>query len=250
MVGASASQQHTASATPTQQPRRRQAPFSDRVQAGQQLARNLSEHAGASDVVVVSVSRGGAVVGSVVASMLGEHTPHVYYKVQAIPCPSMPRLSLGSVAGDGSVRIDNMVAQSMGVSAADPHMARQIASINRRLRRDQRAFWMPPPTQQQLRDRVLIVVDDIVEAGDTMREAIMHLRHCFDPRRIVVAAPVCLADLRKQLQRHVESVVDIVSPLYVGAVSQWYASGAAVVPSEQQLLARMFARAGRRFDND
>ncbi|KAJ1833923.1 hypothetical protein LPJ63_002381 [Coemansia sp. RSA 2711] len=239
-----------AAAAPESARRRRQAAFSDRIQAGQQLARNLSEHAGGADVVVLSVSRGGAVVGSAVAAALGEHVPHLYYKVQAIPCPGMPRLSLGSVAGDGSVRIDNMVAQSMGIGADNAALLREIAQIDRRLRRDQRAFLRAAPAGAQLRGRVLIVVDDIVEAGDTMREAIMHVRHCFAPRRIVVAAPVCLADLRKQLQRHVDGVVDIVSPLFVGAPAQWYAGGAVAMPSELQALARMFARPGSRFDNE
>ncbi|KAJ1858638.1 hypothetical protein GGH12_000561 [Coemansia sp. RSA 1822] len=245
MVGVSASPHFTSE---TAQPRRRQAPFIDRVQAGHQLARNLSEYTGCDDVVVVSVSRGGAVVGSVVASMLGAHTPHMYYKVQAIPCPRMPGLSLGSVAGDGSVRIDTMVAESMNISAADPQLMDQVSRIDKRLRRDQRAFRRPL-APREMHGRVVIVVDDVVEAGDTMREAVMHLRHCFSPRRVVAAAPVCLADLRKQLQRHVDAVVDIVSPLYVGSVSQWYAAGDAVVPSEQLLLERMFARTNGRFDN-
>ncbi|KAJ2136149.1 hypothetical protein IW136_004011 [Coemansia sp. RSA 678] len=248
MVGVGASP-HPVPETTTQQPRRRQAPFVDRVQAGHQLARNLSEYAGRDDVVIVSVSRGGAVVGSIVASTLGPHTPHMYYKVQAIPCPRMPRLSLGSVAGDGSVRIDTMVAESMNISSTDPHLLRQVSIIDKRLRRDQRAFLRLPPTPREMHDRVVIVVDDVVEAGDTMREAVMHLRHSFRPRRVVAAAPVCLADLRKQLQRHVDAVVDIVSPLYVGSVSQWYASGDIVVPSEQQLLERMFVRTSGRFDN-
>ncbi|KAJ2502458.1 hypothetical protein GGH96_001121 [Coemansia sp. RSA 1972] len=248
MVGVSASP-HPTSETTAHQPRRRQAPFIDRVQAGHQLARNLSEYAGRDDVVIVSVSRGGAVVGSVVASTLGAHTPHMYYKVQAIPCPRMPRLSLGSVAGDGSVRIDSMVAESMNISSADPHLLHQVSQIDRKLRRDQRAFVRPPPTPREMCDRVVIVVDDVVEAGDTMREAVMHLRHSFRLRRVVAAAPVCLADLRKQLQRHVDAVVDIVSPLYVGSVSQWYAEGDIVVPSEQLLLERMFSRTNGRFDN-
>ncbi|KAJ1733814.1 hypothetical protein LPJ61_001375 [Coemansia biformis] len=217
--------------------------FVDRVQAGRQLARSLGEYAGrgSDDVVVVSVSRGGAVVAAAAAAaLLGRDALHLHYWVQAIPCPRLPGLSLGSVAGDGSVRIDDMVAGSMGLGAADPAMLQAIRAVDRQLRRAQQAFCLPPPTQRQLNGRTVIVVDDGIEAGDTMREAIMHLRHCFRPRGIVVATPVCLADARKHLRRHADAVVDIASPLAVGAVARWYASGATPSPAEQRLLGRLF----------
>ncbi|KAJ2084161.1 hypothetical protein H4R24_000234 [Coemansia sp. RSA 988] len=224
-----------------QQPRRRQAQFDDRIQAGQQLARNLCEYTGdSSQVVVVSVSRGGAVVGAEVAAQLGAGVQHLYYRVHAIPCPSIPRLSLGSVAGDGSVRIDSMMARSMGMNEMDASMLRRIAMVDRKLRRDQNAFHLPPPTRSQVDGRTLIIVDDVIEAGDTIREAAMHLRHSFDPSNVVVAAPVCLADLRKLLRRHVDAVVDIASPLFVGPAARWYADNTTPSPAEQQLLLRMF----------
>ncbi|KAJ2681499.1 hypothetical protein H4R19_007329 [Coemansia spiralis] len=69
----------------------------------------------------------------------------------------------------------------------------------------------------------------------------MHLRHCFGPRRVVAAAPVCLADARKPLGRHADAVVDVVSPLAVGSVMQWYASGSAPSEAEQRVLGRLFA---------
>ncbi|KAJ2695002.1 hypothetical protein H4R19_005871, partial [Coemansia spiralis] len=166
--------------------------FCDRVQAGQQLAQGLGEYAGggSDDVVVLSVSRGGAVVAAAVAGALGRGVPHLHYLVAALPCPQLPRLSLGSVAGDGSVRIDDMVAGSVQRGVADEATLRVIRAVGRRLRRAQLAFCRPPPARHQLDGRTVIVVDDGIEAGDTMREAIMHLRHCFGPRRVVAAAPV------------------------------------------------------------
>ncbi|KAJ2782844.1 hypothetical protein H4R18_002055 [Coemansia javaensis] len=226
-----------------QQQRRRQRPqFGDRVQAGQQLARGLGEYADGT-AVVVSVGRGGAVVAAAVAAALGRGVPHLHYRVEAIPCAQLPRLSLGSVAGDGSVRIDAMVAGSLGVDAGAPDAAtmRAIRAIDRRLRRAQDAFCRAPPGARELDGRTVIVVDDGIEAGDTMREAVLHLRHCFAPRQVVVAAPVCLADARKHLRRHADAVVDVVSPLSVGSVAQWYAGGAQPTPAEQRVLARLFA---------
>ncbi|PIA19206.1 hypothetical protein COEREDRAFT_5726 [Coemansia reversa NRRL 1564] len=224
-----------------QQQRGRQAQFDDRIQAGHQLAQNLCEYAGnSSQVVVVSVSKGGAVVGAVVAAELGVGVQHFYYQVRSIPCPSIPRLSLGSVAGDRSVRIDSMIAHSMGMDEMDASMLRRIAIVDRKLLRDQNAFYLPPPTQRQIDGRTLIIVDDVIEAGDTIREAAMHLRHFFRPRSVVIAAPVCLADLRKLLRRHVDAVVDIVSPLFVGPAARWYAGNTTPSLTEQQLLSRMF----------
>ncbi|KAJ2773267.1 hypothetical protein IWQ57_001379 [Coemansia nantahalensis] len=227
--------------------RQRQAPFRDRVQAGRQLALGLREYAdgrdggGGGDVVVVSVSRGGAVVAGAAAAALGRSVPHMHYLVEAIPCPGLPGLSLGSVAGDGSVRLDDLVAGSVGRGAADPATLRAIRAVDRRLRRAQLGFCRPPPTRPDLDGRTVVVVDDGIEAGDTMRAAIMHLRHCFGPRRVVAATPVCLADARKPLGRHVDALVDVVSPLAVGAIPQWYASGATPSPAELRALARMFA---------
>ncbi|KAJ2163086.1 hypothetical protein GGF46_000015 [Coemansia sp. RSA 552] len=226
------------------QRRQREAQFVDRIQAGRQLGRNLSEYAEQADVAVVSVSWGGAVVGWAVAEALG--VPHQHYRVRAIPCPAMARLALGSVAGDGSVRIDDLVARSMGLDAENPTVQRQIARIDRRLRRDQGAFrgaCEGAALAAQLAGRTLVVVDDAIEAGDTMREAVMHLRHRFSPRRVVVAAPVCLADLRKQLQRHADAVVDIASPLSVGAAARWYGQGSSPTAPERRLLCQMFANA-------
>ncbi|KAI9503908.1 hypothetical protein GGI26_004420 [Coemansia sp. RSA 1358] len=220
--------------------------FDDRIHAGRQLANNLREHAEA-DVVVLSVSRGGAIVGSVIAESLGHSIPHLYYIVRPIPCPSIPRLSLGSVAGDGSVRIDNVVAKSMGIVCDDAthnvqatELMRMVEDMDLQLRAEQESFWQPAPSAQDLEGKTLLVVDDGMEAGDTMREAIMHLRHCYEASRIIVAVPFCMADLRRQLQRHVESVVDIVSPLFVGSIARWYARGVSASVAEQRLLNRLF----------
>ncbi|KAJ1963023.1 hypothetical protein GGI12_002293 [Dipsacomyces acuminosporus] len=237
-----------------QAPRNR-ALFNDRIHAGRQLANNLGEYTWDPNVVVLSISRGGAVVGSVIARALGNEVPHLYYMVKPIPCPGLPRLSLGSVAGDGSVRIDNAVARSVGavvttndLSESSAELMRSIEDIDAELNAEQEAFHMPAPTQELLAGRTLIVVDDGIEAGDTMREAIMHLRHCYGANRIVVAVPICLADLKKQLQRHVDSVVDIVSPLFVGSIARWYASGVTASQAESRLLQQLFVGDETRFD--
>ncbi|KAJ2556718.1 hypothetical protein EV175_001815 [Coemansia sp. RSA 1933] len=230
--------------------------FDDRIDAGQQLAAGLQEYVGDPDAVVLSLSRGGAVVAAVVAEGLG--VPHFHYMVRPIPCATMPRLSLGSVAGDGSVRIDNTVAKSLGIvceeqegaaaaaaaadaSGSNAALMRAIEQVDERLQAEQGAFWRARPCSRDLLDRTLLVMDDGMEAGDTAREAILHLRHCYQPSRIVVAVPVCSADLRWQLmRRHAVRVVNIVAPLFVGSIARWYARGVAASEAEQTLLARLF----------
>ncbi|KAJ1945516.1 hypothetical protein EC988_005739 [Linderina pennispora] len=226
-------------------PRSRRAVFADRIHAGEQLANNLGEYSRDRTAVVLSVSRGGAIIGSVVAETLG--IPHYYYMVKAIPWPQMPRLSLGSVAGDGSARIDNAIAQSVGI--AQEELLRIVKEADQGLLREQAAFHLDVPGRDELDGRTLVVVDDGCEAGDTMREAIMHLRHCHSECRIVVAVPVCLADLKRQLQRHA-SVVDIVSPVFTGSVARWYAGGATPVERERRKLEQMFEGDIGQFDID
>ncbi|KAJ2708136.1 hypothetical protein FB645_000245 [Coemansia sp. IMI 203386] len=225
----------------------RRAVFSDRIHAGQQLAGNLQQFTNDPSVVVLSISRGGAVVGSTVASALGPTTPHFYYVVRGIPSANIPRLSLGSVAGDGSVRIDTALAKSVDIEtpSGSSWLMQSIEMIDLEVCREQMQFYGGMPLlSEMLQNKTLVVVDDGIESGDIMREAIMHLRHCYGESKIVVAVPVCLADLRRQLQRHVSLVVDVVSPVFVGSIARWYATG--VVPSvaEQHALDAMFDGAG------
>ncbi|KAJ1794742.1 hypothetical protein LPJ59_004472 [Coemansia sp. RSA 2399] len=220
--------------------------FDDRIHAGQRLAAGLQEYVGSPDTVALSLSRGGAVVGSVIAEHLD--IPHFYYMVRPIPCATMPRLSLGSVAGDGSVRVDNLVAKSLGIvcdataeATGSAALMQAVEAVDVQLQAEQGSFWRAPPCAGDLQGKTLLVVDDGMEAGDTVREAILHLRHCYRPRRIVVVVPVCLADLRWQLRRrHAVCVVDIVSPLFVGSIARWYACGVVASEAEQALLARLF----------
>ncbi|KAJ1724644.1 hypothetical protein LPJ53_001130 [Coemansia erecta] len=218
--------------------RGRQAMFVDRIHAGRLLAGNLQQYVGDPNVAVMSISRGGAVIGSVIAEALGADIPHIFYLVRPIPCASLPRLSLGSVAGDGSVRLDNMVAKSLGLDMSQ--VLDGIAEIDARLRSEQMQFERPIPSPESLAGKTLLVVDDGMEAGDMMREAIMHLRHCYAAGAIVVAVPVCLADLRKQLKRHVECVVDVVSSVCVGSVARWYERGVRASGDERRVLQRLF----------
>ncbi|KAJ2788026.1 hypothetical protein GGI15_000201 [Coemansia interrupta] len=221
--------------------RGRQAMFIDRIHAGRLLAGNLQQYVGDPDIAVMSISRGGAVIGSVIAEALGTDIPHIFYPVRPIPCASIPRLSLGSVAGDGSVRLDNMVVKSLGLDMSQ--VLDIIAEIDTRLGSEQMQFRRPTPFPEPLAGKTLLVVDDGMEAGDMMREAIMHLRHCYAASAIVVAVPVCLADLRKQLKRHVECVVDVVSSVCVGSVARWYERGVRASGDEQRVLQRLFVGA-------
>ncbi|KAJ2725467.1 hypothetical protein GGI07_001223 [Coemansia sp. Benny D115] len=241
MVGISA---HTStngsSAAPLsqQQPHgRHRAMFDDRIDAGRQLASNLQEYAGSDSTVVLSVSRGGAVIGTTVAEKLGAHIPHIYYAVRAIPCTRLPRLSLGSVAGDGGVRIDNtMVA---GVSEETARLGRVIKRTSRLVVAEQQRF-REQVDMARLEGRTVIVVDDGIEAGDVMREAIRHLKHGYRVGRVVVAVPVCLADLKRSLLRYADAVVDVVSSMCVGAVARWYVGGVVASEAEQWVLDRLF----------
>ncbi|KAJ2367459.1 hypothetical protein IW150_005664 [Coemansia sp. RSA 2607] len=218
--------------------RGRQTMFIDRIHAGRLLAANLQQYIGDPNVAVMSISRGGAIIGSVIADALGADVPHIFYLVRPIPCASIPRLSLGSVAGDGSVRLDNMVAKSLGLDMSQ--VLNSIAEIDAQLCSEQMQFQSQMPSPESLAGKTLLVVDDGIEAGDMMREAIMHLRHCYAASAIVVAVPVCLADLRKQLKRHVECVVDVVSSVCVGSVARWYERGVRASADEQRALQRLF----------
>jgi putative phosphoribosyl transferase len=212
------------------------APFRDRRDAGQQLAERLVEWAGRPDVLVLALPRGGVPVGYEVARRLG--APLDVFVVRKLGVPGHEELAMGALAS-GGVRVLNAdVIQSLGIStevieAVTAREAEELARRERAYRGDR------PPAE--VAGRLVILVDDGLATGATMRAAATALRDR-GPSRIVVAVPVGAPDACEALGRVVDDTICLLRPVWFSAVGAWYDDFSPTTDAEvRELLERAAA---------
>ncbi len=190
--------------------------FEDRRDGGRALASRLRAYAGRPDVRVLALPRGGVPVGYEVARALG--APLDLFLVRKLGAPRYDELAMGAIA-DGGVRILNpSVISRLGITAEDVERvtARETEELARRA---QRYRGGRPPTD--VRGRTVLLVDDGLATGSTMRAAVAALKQQ-GPRRLVVAVPVAAAQTCEALESEVDEVACATTPEPFYAVGQWY----------------------------
>ncbi|OHV78723.1 phosphoribosyltransferase [Ensifer sp. LCM 4579] len=191
--------------------------YSDRREAGQQLAKALDHYRG-QDVVVLALPRGGVPVASEVAAHL--NAPLDLLLVRKIGVPWQPELAMGAVI-DGDrpavVRNDETIRLA-GVTDAEFESIyqRELAEIERRRRL---YFAGRPPAE--IAGRVVIVVDDGIATGATVKAAVIGLKSK-GPAKIVVAVPVAPPDAVAELKREADEVICPLQPRMFGAIGYFY----------------------------
>ena len=158
--------------------------FQDRFEAGRVLASKLSEFSGKNNVVVLALPRGGVPVGYEVAQAL--HAPLDVFVVRKLGTPGQEELAMGALASGGITVLNREVIQALGISQStiDAVAARENPELERREReyRDGRPAL-------QVEGRTVILVDDGLATGSSMRVAIKALRKEL-AAQVVVAVPV------------------------------------------------------------
>lgn len=190
--------------------------YRDRRDAGRVLAARLSAWRGREDVVVLALPRGGVPVGDEVARALG--APFDVILVRKLGVPGREELAMGAIAS-GGVRVLN--EDVTGALRLDPATIDQVAAREaRELERRERAYRddLPPP---DVAGKVVILVDDGLATGSTMRAAIATLR-LRQPRSIVVAVPVGAPDVCRAIGRLADEAICALTPDSLYAVGQWY----------------------------
>jgi putative phosphoribosyl transferase len=205
-------------------------PFADRHAAGIELASQLRTYGGRSDVVVLALPRGGVPVGFEIAQALA--APLDIFVVRKLGMPGHPEFAMGAIAS-GGVRVlsDDVVSLYAIPSSAIETVARQeLAELERREReyRQGRALT-------DLRDRVVILVDDGLATGSTMRAAVQAVR-AYAPARIVVAVPVGAPSTCDELAGIADETVCARTPEHFSAVGQWYRDFSQVTDEEVRSL--------------
>jgi predicted phosphoribosyltransferase len=191
--------------------------FEDRREAGILLANKLRSFAGRRDVIVLALPRGGVPVAYEVARSL--HLPLDVFIVRKLGAPGHEEFALGSIASGGVRVIDEAYARVFRVSKAvfDQIVIREQQELQRRERlyRGNR-----PPLD--VRGKTVIIVDDGLATGLTMRAAVTAIKK-LGPREIIVAVPVCAPITCRELQEDVGTwCVCVQSPEPFYAVGQWY----------------------------
>src|SRR5262249_21642889 len=183
---------------PLPHPRRREGGlsmlFRDRTDAGRQLARQLSRYAGRPDLLVLALPRGGVPVGYEVARALG--APLDVFVVRKLGVPGREELAMGALATGGVRVLDQDVIQALGIP--DEGVDEVTAAEEQELARRERAYRgsLPPADP---RGRTVILVDDGLATGSTMRAAVTALRRR-GPAHLVVAVPVGAAETCAEFQ--------------------------------------------------
>jgi predicted phosphoribosyltransferase len=190
--------------------------YHDRREAGIALGDRLRHYAGRQDVVVLALPRGGVPVGFEVAKVIG--APLDVFMVRKLGLPGHPEFAIGAIAS-GGVRIlnDDLIRYYRIPPAAVEDIAR---TEQQELERREQAYrGVRPPSM--LRERVVILVDDGLATGSTMRAAVLAVRR-LAPSEIVVAAPVGAAQACRALDQVADEVVCAMVPEPFTAVGLWY----------------------------
>jgi putative phosphoribosyl transferase len=190
--------------------------FHDRREAGRLLAELLSQYEGRDDVVVLALPRGGVPVASEVARAL--RVPLDVFVVRKLGVPGHEELAFGAVASGGVRVLNNDLVATLGLGeqAIEQIAEREFREVERR----ERAYRgeRPPP---ELRGKVVILVDDGLATGASMRAAALAARER-EPERVVVAVPVAAEHTCDQVRNEVDEVVCAFTPEPFYAVGLWY----------------------------
>jgi putative phosphoribosyl transferase len=190
--------------------------FEDRFDAGRFLARQLQHHAGNSNVVVLALPRGGVPVAFEIAREID--APLDVFVVRKLGAPGYEELAMGAIA-TGGVRVFNEeVIQHLGVSQS--WINATIREQEEELQRREQAYRGDRPPAE-LQNRTVILVDDGLATGASMRAAVRALR-LRNPSGIAVAVPIGSRDTCDQFRSQVEEVVCGRTPEPFHAVGAWY----------------------------
>jgi putative phosphoribosyl transferase len=190
--------------------------FKDRFEAGRVLAGKLSGYAGRDDVIVLALPRGGVPVAFEVAAAL--NAPLDVFTVRKLGLPGNEELAMGAVASGGVRILNEEVVRMYGVpdSSIDDVARRELLELERRER-----VYRGDRSLPDLSNRTVILVDDGIATGTTMRASVIALRR-YKPARIVIAVPAGPPDTCESLGKDADEVICAITPDPFWAVGAWY----------------------------
>jgi putative phosphoribosyl transferase len=199
--------------------------FKDRQDAGEQLAKLLAPYA-AERPIILGMPRGGVVVAAVIAKAL--KAPLDIIVARKIGSPLQPEYAIGAIA-PGDVRIVNPEA----ISYLDIDNAEIEAIVQREKKEMERRikFYRGTRPPLEVKDRIVIIVDDGIATGQTALAAILSIKK-LQPKKIILAAGVCAREAVALLKPEVDAVICVSIPEEFQAVGLWYQNFAQTTDAE------------------
>jgi putative phosphoribosyl transferase len=189
--------------------------FADRREAGRELARQLSQSRLNADVVVLALPRGGVPVAYEIARELGAALD--VFLVRKLGTPGHPELAMGAIASGGVRVLNDEVVQALNIP---PHLIDAVAKREQlELERREAAYRSRP--MPLLKNRTVILVDDGLATGSTMKAAVKAVKQQ-QPARVIVAVPVGAPETCRALRGIADEVICARTPTPFSAVGQWY----------------------------
>lgn len=216
--------------------------FEDRTEAGKLLAKKLLQKfpklKGNKGIIVLALPRGGVPVAFEIAKALSAPLDLIF--THKLGAPGNPELAIGAVAEDGSSFID---PDAMGYILRDyikEEIKAQLKEIKQRIQKYRDGRALP-----QLKDKIVILVDDGIATGNTMKAAIKLAKNARSSR-VIIAVPV----LPKETVRSLEGEADLVfldTPAFFIAIGRFYTNFEQLTDEEVQSYLRVKARSGSRW---
>jgi predicted phosphoribosyltransferase len=189
--------------------------FQDRAQAGRALAEKLAGFSNRPDVAVLGLPRGGVPVAFQVAQRLKVALD--VFLVRKLGVPGHEELAMGAIATGNICILNDGIIHALGISRdlIDEILARERRELERR----EQSLRLGPPLE--LRDRVVILVDDGLATGASMRAAMTAAREQH-PARVIAAVPVSSRETHQEFKRQADEIVCVQTPAHFEGVGQWY----------------------------
>lgn len=189
--------------------------FSDRKDAGKQLASALTDFS-FKEGMVLAIPRGGVVVGYEIASALNFKLDVIVPR--KIGAPDNPELAIGAVTEDGTMILDDSLIMYLGVS--NDYIYQESERQKQEIRRRQN-FYRQGVSEPEIKDKNVIVVDDGIATGYTMKAALASVRNR-GAATLTVAIPVGPPSTIKELKYQADNIVCLYTPEYFQAIGQFY----------------------------
>lgn len=190
--------------------------FRDRADAGKKLARELADYAGRKDVIVLALPRGGVPVAYEVARAL--HAPLDVFLVRKLGLPGQEELAMGAISSGGVRVLNEDVIGLVGIP--NDVIENVTAKEQRELERRARSYRGDRPAPD-VEGRTVILIDDGLATGSTIRAAVAALRRQH-PARIVVAVPVGAPESCAELRDEADEIICVETPEPFYGVGAWY----------------------------
>lgn len=190
--------------------------FKDRTDAGQQLAEELLTLADRDDVVILALPRGGVVLGYEISNRL--HAPLDLILVRKLGVPWQEELALGAIASNNIRIINKSIVDSLNISSED---IEQIAAREQHELERRNELYRKGKPFPDLKDKIVVIVDDGIATGATVRAAIKVVES-FEPKKIIVAVPVASSSVYKEIPDENVQLLVLKTPEPFFGIGMWY----------------------------